>query len=288
MNKDSITSIRILPSDKSTFSKESEFKFFLENTMITRGGEYYFPNSMMNCPKNTLVLFQYDGMIRAIGVLIDLGKTPVVDEHGVEYAGYYKFDTDTLEYLDTPIDRHMLKTAYPDFNSFNQSKQTISLEYLDNILELLQNTNFVSLQDDSSIISEIENSRLEGVEKETLVKVRINQGLFRDTLLKKYSKCCLCGVCDSAFLIASHIKPWAASNSKEKLDIENGLLLCPNHDKLFDGGWISFSDDGNIIISAALEQNDKVFMNVREDMRIVLSEKNKEYLKYHRENIYKR
>lgn len=287
MNKDNITSIRILPSDKATFSQESEFRFFVENRMIARGGEYYFPNLMMNCPKNTFVLFQYDGMIRAIGVLIDLGKTPVVDERGVEYAGYYKFDIDTLEYLATPIDRDMLKVAYPTFKSFSQSKQIIPLEYLDDVLELLQNTNSVLLVDDSNIITEIENSDLEGVEKEALIKVRINQGVFRDKLLKKYSKCCLCGVCNSTFLIASHIKPWAESNSIEKLDIENGLLMCPNHDKLFDGGWITFNDEGNIIISSALQQNDKMFMNVKEGMNIELSQKNRKYIEYHRENIYK-
>ena len=287
MNKDNITSIRVLPSDKATFSQESEFRFFVENTMITRGGEYYFPNLMMNCPKNTFLLFQYDGMIRAIGILIDFDKTPVVDERGVEYAGYYKFDIDTLEYLTIPIDRDMLKTAYPAFKSFSQSKQIIPLEYLDDLLELLQNTNSVLLVDDSNIITEIENSYLEGVEKEALVKVRINQGVFRDKLLKKYSKCCLCGVCNSTFLIASHIKPWAESNSIEKLDIENGLLMCPNHDKLFDGGWITFNDEGQIIISPELHQNDKIFMNVREDMKIELSHKNRKYIEYHRKNIFK-
>lgn len=287
MNKDMVTSIRILPSDKTTFSREEEFKFFVENTMIARGGDYYFPNLMMNCPKNTLVLFQYDGMIRAIGVLIDLGKTTVIDERGVEYAGYYKFDTDTLVYLDAPIDRETMKAAYPGFNSFSQSKQIIPLEYLGDILDLLQKTNSVSLTDDSILISEIENTDLVGAEKVALVKVRVNQGVFRDRLLKKYSKCCLCGVSDTAFLTASHIKPWAESTSNEKLDIENGFLLCPNHDRLFDAGLISFSDDGTIIISDALKQNEMVFMNVREDMKIALTENNKKYLKYHRNNVYR-
>ena len=287
MNKDIITSIRILPSDKITFSKESDFRFFVENTMIARGGDYYFPNLMMKCPRNTLVLFQYDGMVRAIGVLIDFGKMSVVDERGVEYAGYYRFDTDTLMYLQKPLDKNMLKTAYPSFNSFSQSKQIIPLEYLDEILDLLQNTNALSLSDDFKFISEIENTNVVGLEKEVLVKVRVNQGVFRDKLLKKYSKCCLCGVSDAAFLTASHIKPWAESDSTEKLDMENGLLLCPNHDKLFDGGWISFDENGAIIISDTLQQNEKIFLNIRENMKIALSEKNRHYLKFLRENIFK-
>ena len=67
--------------------------------MKARGGYYYFPNLAMNCPTNTLVLFQYDGMIRAIGILIDTEKKPVVDERGIKYSGYYKFDIETLKYL---------------------------------------------------------------------------------------------------------------------------------------------------------------------------------------------
>lgn len=141
MEKEIVASIRILPNDKGTFSNESEFKHFIEDTMIARGGDYYFPNSMMNCPRNTLVLFQYDGMIRAFGLLIDLGKKTVFDECGEIYAGFYKFDTETLTYLDTPLDRNMLKSAYPDFNNFCQSKQVIPLDYLDNILNLLRSTN---------------------------------------------------------------------------------------------------------------------------------------------------
>ena len=91
-----IKSIRVLPSDKGTFPTEQEFKVFIQNTVLSRGGYYYFPGSMMNCPKNTLVLFQYAGMIRATGVLIDLAKEKKIDERGLEYAGYYKFDVDTV------------------------------------------------------------------------------------------------------------------------------------------------------------------------------------------------
>lgn len=287
MNKQNITSIRILPNDKGTFSKESEFRYFIENTMVIRGGKYYFPNLMMNCPINTFVLFQYDGMIRAIGILIDLCKIPVIDEHRMEYAGYYKFDTDTLEYLDRPINREMLKTVYPNFNSFNQSKQIIPLEYLDDILELLENINSISWNNESNIIPKIENTHIEGADRTALIKIRVNQGIFRNKLLVKYSKCCLCGVSESSFLVASHIKPWEKSEAKEKLDVNNGLLLCPNHDKLFDGGWISFDNDGKILISGEMKTNDKIFMNIREDMKIVLTKKNKSYMKYHREHIFR-
>ncbi|MBO7381377.1 MAG: HNH endonuclease, partial [Neisseriaceae bacterium] len=52
------------------------------------------------------------------------------------------------------------------------------------------------------------------------------------------------------------LKPWRKSNDKEKLDINNGLLLCPTHDKLIDKGLITFSENGEIIISELLTDDD--------------------------------
>ena len=105
--------------------------------MVKRGGYYYFPGAMMNCPENTLVLFQYDGMIRGYGMLLEKSKETVYDEQGSSYAGYYKFDIKHLHYLENPITREELKEIIPSFPGFSQSKQIIPLEYLDRLLELL-------------------------------------------------------------------------------------------------------------------------------------------------------
>ena len=60
-----------------------------------------------------------------------------------------------------------------------------------------------------------------------------------------------------------------------------------DHDKLFDGGYISFSDEGNIIISSSLSDNDRIFTNVRKEMRIQVNDKMKEYLSYHKNNEFR-
>ena len=138
-----------------------------------------------------------------------------------------------------------------------------------------------------TIENEVESLQLEGKEREAIVKVRVNQTAFRDGLLKKYRTCCLCGISNPDLLVASHIKPWRACGPEEKLDINNGLLLCANHDKLFDGGYISFSDEGNIIISSSLSDNDRIFTNVRKEMRIQVNDKMKEYLSYHKNNEFR-
>ncbi len=87
-------------------------------------------------------------------------------------------------------------------------------------------------------------------------------------------------------LIASHIKPWVDSTPEERTDVNNGLLLCPNHDKLFDKGYISFDDEGKIIISEALSELNQAYMNVSADMRIQMSKTTKVYMKYHKDHIF--
>lgn len=74
----------------------------------------------------------------------------------------------------------------------------------------------------TEIIEKIENEinahSLYSKEKAALIKIRVNQNIFRERLLKKYHTCCLCKIENRELLIASHIKPWSASDSEEKLD----------------------------------------------------------------------
>ncbi len=139
-----------------------------------------------------------------------------------------------------------------------------------------------------TIIEEINDLNLQGHSKEAVIKVRVNQGIFRDKLLQRFNGCCLCGVSNRNLLIASHIKPWSVCEPEEKLDSDNGFLMCPNHDRLFDQGWITFADDGKIIISDGLLKNDRTVLNVREDMGMLLTDKNRKYLQYHRKYVFKK
>lgn len=285
-----ISEIRILPNGKQIFETEAQFKNFFQNTMPEQCGFYYFPNQMMRCPDHTFVLFQYDGMIRATGVLISSGKKNF-DEKGESFSGYYRFKVDSLHYLAKPIDKKMLKQVYPEFNGFNQSKQIIPLTYWPAICTLLEKSDPYYSDDSLRQIEGIENVMkslgLKGGEREAFVNARVNQGIFRDKLMKRYSRCCLCGMSNDSLLTASHIKPWSASNSREKLDVENGFLMCPNHDKLFDQGWITFDENGNIVVADELSQEDRNYLNIKEDMKIQLTDKNKAYLLYHRNNIFR-
>ena len=143
--------------------------------------------------------------------------------------------------------------------------------------------------DDGSIeVETIEKGTddLTGEERETVVKARVNQSVFKRRLVEKYGGCCLCGINDQRLLVASHIKPWSKSDPHEKVDINNGLLLCPNHDKLFDTGLISFDDTGRLLISSQLDESNMRAVNLTDDMRIEVNDDMKVYLEYHRNNIF--
>lgn len=95
---------------------------------------------------------------------------------------------------------------------------------------------------------------LSQTEKEMLIQARIGQGIFRENLIKRYKACIITGIADRRLLIASHIKPWRCADNNERLSPENGLLLSPLYDKLFDTGLISFDRDTRIMISPSLTE----------------------------------
>lgn len=136
------------------------------------------------------------------------------------------------------------------------------------------------------IDDEVDSIHLQGEEREAIVKIRVNQGVFREELIKKYGKCVLCGIRKKELLIASHIKPWKDSEPEEKVDVDNGFLFCPNHDKLFDNGLISFNDRGEIIISESLDEENRIYANVRQGTTIELTEGNRKYLSFHRNEVF--
>lgn len=127
-------------------------------------------------------------------------------------------------------------------------------------------------------------------DKETIIKARIGQGRYRELLKQKWNDTeSISDYANPDFMRASHIKPWKNCDNKECIDPENGLLLKPNNDFLFDQGYISFNDDGNIIISKMLSTQDIQEFHLSEEIRIKqVTPKMKEYLNYHRENVFKK
>ena len=123
-------------------------------------------------------------------------------------------------------------------------------------------------------------------ERQGLVTSRVGQGYYRQNLLDKFDhRCAVVGAKLPEILIASHIVPWKQSNEDERLDVENGILLSPNYDALFDKHLISFDDDGHIIISALLNSETILALGIDSDATIEVTEGMKPYLLRLRETL---
>jgi hypothetical protein len=153
--------------------------------------------------------------------------------------------------------------------------------------KVVENTEDDYIDIKSFLIVTPEEIEVTETEIEQVIKGRVGQSTFKRDLLAIQKKCRLCGVSDKRFLVASHIKPWSKSNNQERLDVNNGLLLCPNHDALFDKRYISFNDEGTILISDSLDEPTKVFLNINETMNIRMNESQQQYMKWHKENLFK-
>ena len=123
-------------------------------------------------------------------------------------------------------------------------------------------------------------------EKESIIKSRLGQGKFRDNLLNYWSGCAVSGVTLPAFLRASHIKPWRDCTNAERLDTYNGLLLNTTLDAAFDRGFISFADDGGILISTALKDHaDELSISEHMSLKSV-NDLHRKYLDWHRRHVF--
>ncbi|WP_431293501.1 HNH endonuclease [Pedobacter sp. P26] len=254
------------------------------------------------------VIFSYAGAkIKAIGIIRQrYSNAPVPEEFGVvgeqwSKDGYLvKIDWEVLNSSFKPKDfiddiKEMLPSRYSPLQQNGNGNQGIYLAQIsaklgEKLIEIinLENTYILPdlIQDQKEILDdqeqkEIENLNIPEQEKQQLIKARTGQGLYKRNLIKIEQFCRITDVSDLSFLIASHIKPWCKSDNIEKIDGNNGLLLSPHVDKLFDKGIISFSDDGELLIK---KEAAKVFADWNLQKKNVgsFNSKQKEYLAFHR------
>jgi putative restriction endonuclease len=135
-----------------------------------------------------------------------------------------------------------------------------------------------------------EDDAIPETEREALIMARRGQGKFKKNVQLHESRCRVTGVDRIEHLIASHCKPWRdCGSNQERLDGENGLLLTPSIDHLFDRGFITFENNGQLLMSAVAHKESLRRMGVPVDkVRNVgsFSEGQKSYLEFHRENLF--
>jgi putative restriction endonuclease len=136
-----------------------------------------------------------------------------------------------------------------------------------------------------------ESAALERTDKEALILARRGQGLFRQRVLEIETRCRVTGVERPEHLRASHCKPWRDCSNVERLDRNNGLMLTPSIDHLFDRGFLSFEDDGRVLVSPVAHAPSLLRMGVAVDRELEVGSFTPEqarYLEYHRDAVFLR
>ena len=261
-----------------------------------------------------LVFSFKDTLISAIGV-VQRSAEPMVKpdfgSHGENWADIgWCVDTEYVE-LETPfrpselmnlIDP-LLPEKYsplqPGSGKGNQIYLTEIPPQLGDLLFQLSRQDIVILQDElapssdleleESIHYEILAKGIQGdLEKVQITKARRGQGIFRTNVRLIEKSCRLTGVKNIKHLRASHIKPWKDADDSEKIDGNNGLLLSPHVDHLFDRGFITFENSGNLIVSKELNSSVLTQWSLDKIENVgAFNKRQSEFLDFHREVVFK-
>lgn len=259
------------------------------------------------------IVFSYcNTFIRAIGVATgvaqSISKPIVFGSAGTNWSDDGWFVPVEFSRVEKPIrpkeHMHLISELLPEkYSPLQQSGNGIQSVYLasisdefGNLLMSLSSADVPSIPvhdlselsfspEEQEIVAE---KNLEETVKATLVMARRGQGLFRSRVQAIESECRVTGVNAEKFLIASHIKPWKNSDNTERLDGNNGLFLSPHIDRLFDGGFISFTNKGEMLVSPQLDSNvlNQWSINPRRKYGTFNSEQSY-FLDYHSKELFK-
>ena len=133
------------------------------------------------------------------------------------------------------------------------------------------------------------DATLPETQRQAVIQARRGQGLFRQRVSVVEKQCRITGVSNPEHLRASHCKPWRDSSNEERLDGENGLLLTPSIDHLFDRGFISFERTGALLISPVAHMSSLERMGVQVGERVnvgAFADGQRRYLDWHQEFVF--
>ena len=302
-------------NQNQTYKYEVPGGFLWSPKQRADGGRNYFYQTMEHVSPGDLVFSYCKTYIKAVGVVQAKAVTapkPDFANAGQNWSnvGWY-VEVEFQEILKPIQPRNFMEfinplqeDKYAPLQSNGYGKQGVYLteisEQLGNLLVQLSCVDLVEIQhefrptpdveSDYEINLEIEAKQISGdLEKIQLTKSRRGQGIFKANVRLIENHCRVTGVSNVRHLRASHIKPWAISDNREKLDGHNGLLLSPHVDHLFDRGFISFKESGDLLVSKELspEVLDRWSISVSNNVG-AFTESQSLYLQYHQDVIFQR
>lgn len=306
---------------KQTFDHEIDGGYVWAPKLKKNGQpNHFYDNLRRAAPGDVIISFAY-AAVNYIGRVADFAlSSPKPDSFG--NAGQAWLDDGWMlpviwHKLDSPFKPSLfadslpalLKAKYAPIQITGRGNQGAYLSEIDQhlvdfILDKVASQNDLAalaeslsseLPDTADEIDEIIEQRLlvsellSATDKVQVIKARRGQGIFRANVQQYEHACRVTGIESGFLLIASHIKPWrSCSSSNERLDGNNGLLLTPHVDRLFDRRYITFDDAGSLVVSSKLDQLNINRLGISEpqfDASPFNFEK-RNYLHYHRENVY--
>jgi putative restriction endonuclease len=298
---------------KQTFKAELGEGYIWSPFRNNNGGRNQSYDNLALTRVNDIIFSYAGGEIRAVGVVSHLAEESPRPAAFGQIGNQWSAEGWLVQVNWIPLRKRLLPrenmlvlapllpSKYSPIQSNGNGNQGIYLAALDELLgqELLrlieesnigtrlEITHFGEELMEIQELENIDNSSKPPTTRTAIIQARNGQGPFRQAVEQIESACRLTGVSEKPFLIASHIKPWRCSNDNERLDGHNGLLLSPHVDKLFDKGYISFSDRGAVLLA---HQNVKAVMKnwqLRPDINVgSFTPKQKEFLDYHRDIIF--
>jgi len=265
------------------FFKKSDLERFLHNT------ECEFINPQQEYLQKAMLPMKYDYL---------RSRVSSFKEDIVYFYMYRANVTPPRVYLksDSQIFELLREICLPNISYLSilklNSKDSTSLLYFNIFSDF--NMGLVDYQPPNIVIANQRikgDNQLEETEKEALHLARVGQGVFRKKVINDCVMCPFTKITDPRILIASHIKPWADSTHSERLNPKNGLLLSPTFDILFDKGFITFTDDKKVYVSPWLSHEVYRSLSIYNDKLLPdlpLDNARKNFLKYHRDFIFKK
>ncbi|GAA5656915.1 hypothetical protein Brsp06_03288 [Brucella sp. NBRC 13694] len=302
---------------KQTYKEETSGGYLWSPVANKNGARNQSYDNMAEVEPGDIVFSFANGLIKQVGIATGRGIRHSKPEEFGSKGDYWSIDGWLVPVSWTKLDaalhpksfieelRPYLPTKYAPISAEGNGLQnsylaSISVAMADFILGMLPEADLIREESDVPVIKNLvvereqeelekkilNDTTIESTERESLVKARRGQGKYRKNLEGIENRCRFTGVDDRRLLRASHIKPWRlCSNNHERLDGNNGLLLTPTFDLMFDQGYISFNGDGSCLISNKINYDQLNMLGVDlNDLKYSqpFNENQEKYLDFHR------
>ncbi|MGC8651457.1 MAG: HNH endonuclease [Minisyncoccia bacterium] len=289
----------------TVYSTDEEwFNFLIENKLLDKVDFWTSRNNKLNIQSGSPFFFKIKKNIVGVGNFIKQDRLSVKEawleygpKNGVSSFNEFLSKLSSSFRKELNADSEISLLIISDITKFPRPVPLKTIKK-----EKMQTMGYIDGNDVNKIFESIELNFKQKNEdsvfngklfNESILKIRAFQQRLREKTLEKYgNKCMICGIDIKELLNVSHIKP-VNKFPENAVDLNNVLLLCKQHDAMFDKGLISIASSGNILISDYLKRTKSD--ELKEEIKKLENSKlnydlasSRDFLEYHYNNIFKK